>query len=191
MKKTAIILVNLGTPDAPTPKSVRRYLKEFLSDTRVIEIPKLIWQVILTGFVLTTRPKRVAHAYASIWMDDGSPLLVILKNQAKDLQDLLSQQGIKTPVYPATTYGNPSIKSVIEDLLAKGVSSLIVLPLFPQYSATSTAAAFDKIAKLLLHKRELPELHFIKEYHSHPTYIEALAQSVERYWAVHGRADKL
>ena len=87
MKKTAIILVNLGTPDAPTPKSVRRYLKEFLSDTRVIEIPKLIWQVILTGFVLTTRPKRVAHAYASIWMDDGSPLLVILKNQAKDLQD--------------------------------------------------------------------------------------------------------
>lgn len=191
MKKTAIILVNLGTPDAPTPKSVRRYLKEFLSDTRVIEIPKLIWQVILTGFVLTTRPKRVAHAYASIWMDDGSPLLAILKNQAKDLQDLLSQQGIKTPVYPATTYGNPSIKSVIEDLLAKGVSSLIVLPLFPQYSATSTAAAFDKIAKLLLHKRELPELHFIKEYHSHPTYIEALAQSVERYWAVHGRADKL
>ncbi|AXT92822.1 ferrochelatase [Moraxella catarrhalis] len=191
MKKTAIILVNLGTPDAPTPKSVRRYLKEFLSDTRVIEIPKLIWQVILTGFVLTTRPKRVAHAYASIWMDDGSPLLVILKNQAKDLQDLLSQQGIKTPVYPATTYGNPSIQSVIEDLLADGVSSLIVLPLFPQYSATSTAAAFDKIAKLLLHKRQLPELHFITEYHNHPTYIEALAQSVERYWAVHGRADKL
>ena len=171
MKKTAIILVNLGTPDAPTPKSVRRYLKEFLSDSRVIEIPKLIWQVILTGFVLTTRPKRVAHAYASIWMDDGSPLLAILKNQAKDLQDLLSQQGIKTPVYPATTYGNPSIKSVIEDLLA--------------------AASLDKMAKLLLHKRELPELHFIKEYHNHPTYIEALAQSVERYWAVHGRADKL
>ncbi|MPW74487.1 ferrochelatase [Moraxella catarrhalis] len=191
MKKTAIILVNLGTPDAPTPKSVRRYLKEFLSDTRVIEIPKVIWQVILNCFVLTTRPKRVAHAYQSVWMDGGSPLLVILKNQAKDLQDLLSKQGIKTPVYPATTYGNPSAKSVMTDLMSQGVESFIILPLFPQYSATSTAAAFDKIAKLLLHKRELPELHFIKEYHSHPTYIEALAQSVERYWAEHGRADKL
>ena len=191
MKKTAILLVNLGTPDAPTPDAVRCYLREFLSDTRVIEIPKVIWQVILNCFVLTTRPKRVAHAYQSVWMDGGSPLFVILKNQAKDLQDLLTQQGIEIPVHPATTYGNPSVKSVMTDLMSQGVESFIVLPLFPQYSATSTAAAFDKIAKLLLNTRNVPELNFIKDYHDHPDYIEALAQSVERYWAEHGRADKL
>lgn len=190
-KKTAIILANLGTPDAPTPTAVRAYLREFLSDTRVIEIPKLIWQVILNCFVLTTRPKRVAEAYDSVWTADGSPLLAILKQQAQDLQARLSHQGIHTPVYAATTYGNPSIKSVMTQLMAEGVESFVVLPLFPQYSATSTAAAFDKIFKLMLDTRNVPQLQLIKDYHDHPLYIEALAQSVERYWQVHGRADKL
>lgn len=190
-KKTAIILANLGTPDAPTPTAVRAYLREFLSDTRVIEIPKLIWQVILNCFVLTTRPKRVAEAYDSVWTADGSPLLAILKQQAQDLQTRLSHQGIHTPVYAATTYGNPSIKSVMAQLMAEGVESFVVLPLFPQYSATSTAAAFDKIFKLMLDTRNVPQLQLIKDYHDHPLYIEALAQSVERYWQAHGRADKL
>ncbi len=190
-KKTAIILANLGTPDAPTPTAVRAYLREFLSDTRVIEIPKLIWQVILNCFVLTARPKRVAEAYDSVWTADGSPLLAILKQQAQDLQARLIHQGIHTPVYAATTYGNPSIKSVMADLMAEGVESFVVLPLFPQYSATSTAAAFDKIFKLMLDTRNVPQLQLIKDYHDHPMYIEALAQSVERYWQAHGRADKL
>ena len=190
-KKTAIILANLGTPDAPTPTAVRAYLREFLSDTRVIEMPKLIWQVILNCFVLTTRPKRVAEAYDSVWTADGSPLLAILKQQAQDLQARLSHQGIHAPVYAATTYGNPSIKSVMAQLMAEGVESFVVLPLFPQYSATSTAAAFDKIFKLMLDTRNVPQLQLIKDYHDHPLYIEALAQSVERYWQAHGRADKL
>lgn len=190
-KKTAIILANLGTPDAPTATAVRAYLREFLSDTRVIEIPKLIWQVILNCFVLTTRPKRVAEAYDSVWTADGSPLLAILKQQARDLQVRLSHQGIHTPVHAATTYGNPSIKSVMTQLMAEGVESFVVLPLFPQYSATSTAAAFDKIFKLMLDTRNVPQLQLIKDYHDHPMYIEALAQSVERYWQAHGRADKL
>lgn len=190
-KKTAIILANLGTPDAPTPTAVRSYLREFLSDTRVIEIPKLIWQVILNCFVLTTRPKRVAEAYDSVWTAEGSPLLAILKQQAQDLQTQLGHHGIHTPVYAATTYGNPSIKSVMSQLMAEGVESFVVLPLFPQYSATSTAAAFDKIFQLMLATRNLPQLHMIKDYHNHPLYIEALAQSVERYWQANGRADKL
>lgn len=190
-KKTAILLINLGTPDAPMPQAVKAYLKEFLSDQRVIEIPKLIWQVILRLFVLTTRPKRVAHAYQSVWTDDGSPLLAILKAQARSLQAHLSTQGIDVPVYPATTYGNPSIKNVLTELTAQGYDNFVCLPLYPQYSATSTAAAFDKIAKFAMTSRNMPQIHFIKEYHDDPMYIDALAQSIERYWQEHGRADRL
>ena len=190
-KKTAILLVNLGTPDAPTPTAVRSYLKEFLSDTRVIEIPKLIWQVILRAFVLTTRPKRVAHAYQSVWTDEGSPLLAILKAQASALQAYLQTQGISTPVYPATTYGNPSIKDTLTTLTEQGFDNFVILPLYPQYSATSTAAAFDKVAKFAMASRDMPEIHFIKDYHDYPLYIEALATSIERYWATHGKAERL
>lgn len=190
-KKTAILLVNLGTPDAPTPTAVRSYLKEFLSDTRVIEIPKLIWQVILRAFVLTTRPERVAHAYQSVWTDEGSPLLAILKAQASALQAYLQTQGISTPVYPATTYGNPSIKDTLTALTEQGFDNFVILPLYPQYSATSTAAAFDKVAKFAMASRDMPEIHFIKDYHDHPLYIEALVTSIERYWATHGKAERL
>ncbi|OOS22455.1 ferrochelatase [Moraxella pluranimalium] len=190
-KKTAILLVNLGTPDEPTPSAVRAYLREFLSDTRVIEIPKLIWQIILNAFVLTTRPKRVAHAYQSVWTADGSPLLAILKSQANELQAHLSHQGIDTPVYPATTYGNPSIKDTMARLSAEGVERFVILPLYPQYSATSTAAAFDKVAEFAMASRNMPEIHFIKDYHDHPLYIDALVASVRRFWDEHGQADKL
>lgn len=191
MKKTAILLVNLGTPDEPTPAGVRRYLREFLSDTRVIEIPPLIWQIILNVFVLTTRPKRVAHAYQSIWTADGSPLLVILKQQAALLQNKLSSLGKVVPVFAATTYGNPNIKEVMQHLQDKGFDDFIILPLYPQYSATTTAAVFDKVTDYCGTRRHIPAIQFIKDYHDHPIYIEALADSVRHHWAVHGRADRL
>ncbi len=190
-KKTAILLVNLGTPDAPTPQAVRAYLKEFLSDTRVIEIPKLIWQIILRVFVLTTRPKRVAHAYQSVWTQDGSPLLAILKAQVKALQTSLQETNQSVPVFAAMTYGTPNIKTVMGKLNEQGFERFIVLPLYPQYSATTTAAVFDKIASLMNKWRNIPELIFIKDYYQHPLYIKALADSVRAFWAEHGRADKL
>ena len=190
-KKTAILLVNLGTPSEPTPQAVRAYLKEFLSDNRVIEIPKIIWQIILRLFVLTTRPKRVAHAYQSVWTADGSPLLAILKQQVQSLQTSLEQDGRHMPVFATMTYGTPNIKAVMSDLTEQGFERFIVLPLYPQYSATTTGAVFDKIAELFMGWRELPELIFIKDYHQHPLYIKALADSVRAFWDEHGQADKL
>lgn len=189
--KTAIILVNLGTPDEPTPQGVRRYLREFLSDTRVIEIPPFIWQIILNLFVLTTRPKRVAHAYQSVWTQDGSPLLAILKQQASLLEDHLVKQGKNIPVVPATTYGNPNIKTVMADLQDKGCDDFIVFSLYPQYSATTTGAVFDKVAEYCMKKRDVPAVQFTRDYHDHPLYIQALAESIRKFWAEHGRADRL
>lgn len=189
--KTAILLVNLGTPDEPTPAGVRRYLREFLSDTRVIEISKPIWQIILNVFVLTTRPKRVAHAYQSVWTADGSPLLAILKKQVALLQDKLIKDGKNIPVFAATTYGNPNIKDVMATLQDKGYDDLIVLPLYPQYSATTTAAVFDKVADYCKQQRNMPMVQFVGDYHDHPLYIQALAQSIRRFWDEHGRADRL
>lgn len=190
-KKTAILLVNLGTPSEPTPQAVRAYLKEFLSDGRVIEIPKIIWQIILRLFVLTTRPKRVAHAYQSVWTADGSPLLAILKQQVQSLQTSLEQDGRHIPVFAAMTYGAPNIKAVMNELNEQGFERFVVLPLYPQYSATTTAAVFDKIAELFATWRNIPELIFIKDYHQHPLYIKALADSVRAFWDKHGQADKL
>ncbi|MFA9485775.1 MULTISPECIES: ferrochelatase [unclassified Moraxella] len=189
--KTAIILVNLGTPDEPTPQAVRRYLREFLSDTRVIEMPSFIWQIILNLFVLTTRPKRVAHAYESVWTDKGSPLLAILKAQASQLEHKLFEMGKCISVFPATTYGNPNIKQVLQELQAKGYDDIIVLSLYPQYSATTTAAVFDKVADYCKAQRHMPAIQFVGDYHDHPLYIQALADSIRRFWAVHGRAERL
>lgn len=189
--KTAIILVNLGTPDEPTPQAVRRYLREFLSDTRVIEIPPLIWQIILNLFVLTTRPKRVAHAYESVWTADGSPLLAILKAQARQLEQKLSDEGKYIPVFAATTYGNPNIKQVLQELQDKGYDDIIVFSLYPQYSATTTAAVFDKVADYCKTQRHMPAIQFVGDYHDHPLYIQALADSICRFWAEHGRAERL
>lgn len=190
-KKTAIVLVNLGTPDASTPQAVRRYLREFLSDTRVIEIPPVLWQIILNLFVLTVRPKRVAHAYQSVWTADGSPLLAILKRQATALQDALAHAGTPIPVYPATTYGNPNIKEVLGELGEQGFDDVIIFSLYPQYSATTTGAVFDKVAKHYMNKRNLPSVQFTRDYHDHPLYIQALAHSVRTFWDKHGQADRL
>lgn len=197
-QKTAIILMNLGTPNEPTPTAVRAYLREFLSDQRVIELPKFLWQVILNLFVLTTRPRRVAHAYASIWggqWGDDSPIRAILKAQGKALTAYLQTHYPKkmagVGVHIATTYGTPNIRDVVKAGLSDGVEKLIVLPLYPQYSATSTAAAFDALMASLNKERFVPSVNFINGYHDCPLYIQALAQSVERFWAEHGRADKL
>ncbi|WP_410209482.1 ferrochelatase [Aquirhabdus sp.] len=189
----AVLLVNLGTPDAPTPPAVRRFLREFLSDPRVIEIPRLIWAIILNLFVLPFRPKRVAHAYASIWAMGDSPMRLILNAQANALQQMLDFQIVHrdVAVLPAMTYGTPSLAATLDRLSADGVEQIIILPLFPQYSATSTGAVYDVATRWMQTQRNLPTITFIKDYFAHPLYIQALADSVHRYQVEHGVPDRL
>lgn len=193
--KIAIILVNLGTPDEPTVPAVRRYLKQFLSDPRVIEIPQIIWQIILNVFVLPSRPKRVAHAYQSIWGDGDSPLRKIGYEQVKLLQDRVNNWADIAPcqvsVHLAMTYGQPSLPSVLSDLTTQKVEQIVMLPLYPQYSGSTTGAAFDAVAKWGMGQRNLPSISFVKDYFAHPLYIQALAESVTRYQATHGKPEKL
>ncbi|AWB68130.1 ferrochelatase [Saccharobesus litoralis] len=183
--KKGVLLINLGTPDAPTPKAVKTYLKAFLSDQRVIDYPKWLWQIILRGIILNVRPRKVAHAYQTIWTEQGSPLRSISYEQANALQLALSEHAI--PVEVGMTYGNPSISSAIDKLIEKGVDDIIAIPLYPQYSATTTAAAFDVIAKDFMRRRILPNLRFINSYSHHPEYIKVLAQSIEQYWQQTGK----
>lgn len=190
--KVTIILANLGTPDEPTVPAVRRFLKQFLSDQRVIEIPKPIWQIILNLFVLPFRPKRVAHAYEMVWNQD-SPMREILMQQVEAVQKALIQQypEFELNIIPAMTYGNPGIASVLEKLSLNPQDHVILFPLFPQYSATSTAPLFDAFAKWIPKQRNLPGISFIRDYYQHPLYIQSLAQSVREYQAEHGKAEKL
>ena len=190
--KVTIILANLGTPDEPTVPAVRRFLKQFLSDQRVIEIPKPIWQIILNFFVLPFRPKRVAHAYAMVWNQD-SPMREILIQQVEGVQKTLIQQypEFELNIVPAMTYGNPGIASVLEKLSQNPQDHVILFPLFPQYSATSTAPLFDAFAKWIPKQRNLPGISFIRDYYQHPLYIQSLAQSVREYQTEHGKAEKL
>lgn len=188
-----VILVNLGTPDAPTPEAVRRYLRQFLSDRRVIEIPPFLWQIILNLFILPFRPKRVAKLYASIWQQQGdSPMRSILREQAQALeQQLQGQVPTAIKVRAAMTYGNPGVASALDGLLAEGVDHIVVLPMFPQFSATSSAPVYDAVQRWSASKRNLPTLTIIKDYFAHPGYIDALAQSVRDFRAAHGAAQKL
>ena len=190
--RIAIILANLGTPDAPTPEAVRAFLKQFLSDQRVIEIPKLIWQIILRLFVLTTRPKRVAEAYASIWWTD-SPMREILLQQVDLVKAELTSRypEFELIIVPAMTYGNPNIKDALVSLEKQAVDHIVLFPLFPQYSATSTAPLYDAIAKWIPKQRNLPGVSIIRDYYAHPQFIAALANSVKKFQAVHGVPDKL
>ena len=190
--KVTIILANLGTPDEPTVPAVRQFLKQFLSDQRVIEIPKPIWQIILNLFVLPFRPKRVAHAYEMVWNQD-SPMREILMQQVEAVQKSLIQQypEYELNIIPAMTYGNPGIASVLETLSQNPQDHVILFPLFPQYSATSTAPLFDAFAKWIPKQRNLPGISFIRDYYQHPLYIQSLAQSVCEYQAEHGKAEKL
>ncbi len=181
--KTGVLLVNLGTPDAPTPAAIRSYLREFLSDPRVVEIPRLLWLPVLYGFILPFRPKKLVHAYQSVWSERGSPLLDASRQQAAQLQTLL---GADVPVALAMTYGSPGITSGLAELKQKGVQRVVVLPLYPQYSGTTTAAVADAIFRALANERHIPELHTINDYHAHPAYIAALASSVRAHWQTHG-----
>ncbi len=187
-----VLLVNLGTPDAPSTGEVRRYLAEFLSDPRVVEMPRLLWRMILHGMILRTRPAQSAAAYRKVWTDTGSPLLTISREQEKALQDVMEQQ-VDQPVRVELTmrYGNPSIASGLEKLRQANARRIIVLPLYPQYSATTSASTFDAISSELQQWRWLPDLEFISHYHDHPAYIATLATSVQDHWQQHGRPEKL
>lgn len=193
-KKTqiAILLVNLGTPDAPTAPAVRRYLRQFLSDPRVIEIPQFLWAIILNAFILPFRPKRVAAAYASIWQAD-SPMRLILLEQVQKLQTRLqhSTSPFEVSVHPAMSYGSPALQTTLDKLHAQDVEHFVVLPLFPQFSATSSGAVYDIISKWLQNQRNIPNISIIKDYFAHPLYIKALAQSIQNYQAQHGKPEKL
>ncbi len=187
-----ILLVNLGTPDAPTTPALRRYLREFLSDPRVVEIPRILWWPILNGPILLTRPARSARAYRKVWMEDGSPLLVYSQRLASKLQkEFDTHSPNRFRVQLAMRYGTPSIQSGLEALRELGCEQLLVVPLYPQYAAATTATTFDAVAKILQHWRNLPELHLVRSWHQDPRYIEALARSVREYWQEHGQPDRL
>ena len=190
--KVTIILANLGTPDEPTIPAVRRFLKQFLSDQRVIEIPKPVWQIILRLFILPFRPKRVSQAYAQVWGQD-SPMREILLQQVDAVKTHLTQRypQFELNVVPAMSYGNPNIQQVLAKVSEQPQEHVILFPLFPQYSATSTAPLYDAVAKWVVKQRNLPGLSIIRDYYQHPLFIQALAQSVRDYQAVHGQPEKL
>ncbi len=186
--RCGVLLVNLGTPDAPTAPAIRRYLREFLSDPRVVELPRAVWWPILYGFILPLRPRRLAHAYASVWSEQGSPLLAIGREQQLALQTRL---GTDVPVALGMRYGNPSIASALDQLAQQGARQLLVLPLYPQYSGTTTASVFDAVFAEVQKRRWMPELRLINSYHDEPAYIAALAASVREHWADNGRGEHL
>jgi ferrochelatase len=190
--KTAVLLINLGTPDAPTAPAVRRYLKEFLYDPRLVEIPRPLWWLILNGVILNVRPRQSAAKYAKIWSSDGSPLKVHTERQARLLRGTLGTRGHKDVVVAwAMRYGANSIAQALDGLKANGCTRILILPLYPQYAASSTASAFDAVATWLLRQRDVPGFRFVKDFHDHPGYIEALAANIRDYWQHAGQGDKL
>ncbi len=190
--KTGLLLVNLGTPEAPDRASVRRYLKEFLWDPRVVEVPRPIWWLVLNLVILNTRPGRSAKAYQKVWTETGSPLLNISREQEAALRQSMDECfGGRVCVELGMRYGSPSIKGALEALRDQGARRILVLPLYPQYSATTTASIFDEVTEQLRRWRWLPELRFINHYHDEPAYITALAESVSNWRREHGETEKL
>ncbi|MCP4489094.1 MAG: ferrochelatase [Gammaproteobacteria bacterium] len=187
-QSTAVLLTNLGTPEALNKPAVRRFLKQFLSDRRVVEVHPVLWWLILNGIILPVRSAKTLQAYQRIWATQGSPLLVYAQKQQAALQTLI---GDAATVAMAMRYGKPDFKTVIESLLAEGVNRLIFLPLYPQNSATTTATSFYHLADTLAHRRDLPSIHFIDNYHDHPAYINALAASVKTHWQQADRQNHL
>jgi ferrochelatase len=186
--RVGVLLVNLGTPDEPTTRAVRRYLAEFLWDPRVIEMPRPLWWLILHGVILRVRPKRSAHAYQKVWTPAGSPLLI----ESRGLTDAVAQRlherhGDRVRVELAMTYGNPSIGAALERLRRDNVQRLLVMPMYPQYSATTTASIFERVTKELARWRWIPELRMVNQYWEEDAYIDALAASVTAHWQAHGR----
>lgn len=185
--RPALLLVNLGTPQAPTAAAVRRYLGEFLHDYRVVEMSRWLWCPLLHFAILPLRARKVAHAYASIWTAQGSPLLAHSRALATALQAQLPDFDVRL----AMRYGEPSIASALRELQSRGVEKLLVLPLYPQYSASTTAAVFDAVANELGSWRRVPELRLVGDYHDDEGWLDALTASVQSHWDLHGRAEKL
>lgn len=188
--RAAVLLVNLGTPDAPTASAVRRYLGQFLADPRIVELPRWLWRIILHGVILRIRPRRSAHAYRKVWSERGSPLQFGTEALAARLDAQLAATG-PLVVRHAMRYGGPSIATRLRELGELGVRRLLVVPLFPQYSATTTASVFDALSAELCTWRRIPELRFVGDYHAEPLHIEALARSVEAHWQAQGRGQRL
>ncbi|SFR45688.1 ferrochelatase [Marinobacter daqiaonensis] len=190
--RLGILVTNLGTPDAPTKSALGRYLGEFLWDPRVVEVPRPLWWLILHGVILRIRPSRSAKAYKSVWQPGGSPLLTHTADQCEGIRAALQQKyGDNVVVGFAMRYGNPSIPSVIDEMSRQGMRQLLVLPLYPQYSASTSASTFDAVSADFRRRRWLPDFRFISHYHDFPPYIEAMASHIERHWAEHGRHQKL
>lgn len=190
--KVGVLLTNLGSPETPNTTAVRNYLREFLSDPRVVEIPRVIWMLILHGIVLRFRPKKSAKLYQSVWTEQGAPLIVISQAQQQKVEAHIKQQfGEDVIVDIAMRYGEPSISSVLQKFQQQGVDKLVVLPLYPQYAGPTTASTFDAVSKELQQWRYVPSLYFINSYHNNPLYIKALANTVSEHLSEHGTPDKL
>ena len=191
-QKTGILLVNLGTPEAPTSQAVRPYLKQFLGDPRVVEIPRLVWWLILNGIILNVRPKKSAAKYASIWLPEGSPLRVYTEKQAVLLKGYLGER-TQTPLVVdfAMNYGNPSIADALLRLKRQNCQRILIVPMFPQYAASSTAPVFDQLFSALQKTRNVPALRTVRNFHDHAGYISSLAANINHYWSKHGRPDQL
>lgn len=190
--RTGVLLINLGTPDAPTRKALRRYLKQFLSDRYVIEIPKALWQPVLRGVILNTRPQKSAQKYAQVWLPEGSPLRVHTQRQSEMLRGYLGERTkVSLVVDFAMRYGSPSIDEKLDQLKKQHCERILVVPLFPQYSAATTGSAFARVYEWTPRARNQPALRFVKHYHDHPKYVAALAQSVRDYWMKTGRSAHL
>lgn len=189
---TGILITNLGTPDEPTTAGLRRYLAEFLWDPRIVDMPRPLWWLILHGFILRFRPSRSAASYRTVWTDEGSPLLSISKKQLEALRQLLSQQ-VNGPVVVelGMRYGNPSISSALERLRDANAQRVLVFPLYPQNSCSTTASTFDAVAATVEKWRWLPEFRFINQYHDDANYIEALAASIREAWSDGKQSEKL
>lgn len=192
LNKIGVLLINLGTPDAPTAKALKPYLKQFLSDPRVIEAPRWIWWFILNGIILNTRPRKSAEKYAQIWMPEGSPLRVHTERQAKLLARALEDRIKPAPIVEyAMIIGNPSIADIVRRMKERGCDRILAFPLFPQYAASSSGSAMDSLFSELKKMRNIPAIRTVKHFHADPGYIAAMTQNVRDYWAVHGKPDKL
>lgn len=190
-ERCGVLLVQLGTPSAPEPGPVRRYLKQFLSDPRVVEIPRIVWWPILNGIILRTRPRRSAAKYASIWTEGGSPLLVNTAAQAKMTQGYLGDAGVDVVVSHAMRYGEPSIETQLAAMREQNVTRLLVVPMYPQFAGSTTATVFDEVTRVLRGWRNLPEVRFIRNFHHFKPYIKALATHIRKHWGNDGPPDKL
>ncbi|MCA0215321.1 MAG: ferrochelatase [Proteobacteria bacterium] len=189
--RTGVLLCNLGTPDAPTAAAVRRYLAQFLSDPRVVEIPRIVWLPILHGIILRVRPAKSAQKYASIWTPEGSPLKVWTERQAQALGSALAAQAHDVVVRYAMRYGNPSIAAELDALKADGATRVLIVPAYPQYSGTTTASVCDAVYEWAARTRNIPELRFVQRYHDDAGYIAALAARIRTHWDAHGQPDQL